>query len=551
MKGNIEIFKLKKMDNILFIFKYITCLFSMYFMAISCYENEALIINDEEYMTNIVINVGCDKTDTQEEIEKKNQITRATDLSVSIKDLTIYIFDSNGNTIGYAYKNYSTTTNTSSLSIRTRKATGCTIYAIANGTDKISLANRNKITSKQDFDKLYYNYPSLADIKSETDHIYFGKMTNVNTNSTSSMNISLMRLYSTFTFNIKIETDNIDGKEIALDSYQLKHLPLGTFISGTKESMTYKDDNKVTLTENNRSGKTVSFTTSVLSNLLPKGTNNNTNGWGDRSNTYAPTNATYLEIACSSPNWQSTYYYYLGGKTLTSTYNSSYDYTDYSIYPNYNYTENITIKGNGTSETGSRVSTTLTNVSASDLGRIICHDGTIYDTVAEAEAAGKTALAMIGYVGPNTGNSKYNRGIAFALENANTGDILETSVDYGDAIEIAKTYKSDALKFSSGWHIPTVQEWNLMFAAFGGHEYGTGVPDASINDILNTWDSGRTREAMINAGGNPFHGGSNFAQLTTWHDKEGFWVYVFDSAYWAWRDYSNTYKRAVRLCFAF
>lgn len=63
---------------------------------------------------------------------------------------------------------------------------------------------------------------------------------------------------------------------------------------------------------------------------------------------------------------------------------------------------------------------------------------------------------------------------------------------------------------------------------------------------------------MLDAGGNAFWEGSNFAAKTTYKGEVGFWVYVFHDKgdvvggkveYWAWRNVP--YPRAVRLCFVF
>ena len=70
------------------------------------------------------------------------------------------------------------------------------------------------------------------------------------------------------------------------------------------------------------------------------------------------------------------------------------------------------------------------------------------------------------------------------------------------------------------------------------------------------WGSGNVRQAMLDAGGNAFWEGSNFAAKTTYKGEVGFWVYVFrdrevgdEAEYWAWR--TSAYPRAVRLCFVF
>lgn len=64
-------------------------------------------------------------------------VTRAATASIAkddaVKDLTVLIFDSNGDVIGSKYESYSIESSTSILvSIKTRVAKDCTVYAFAN-----------------------------------------------------------------------------------------------------------------------------------------------------------------------------------------------------------------------------------------------------------------------------------------------------------------------------------------------------------------------------------------------------------------------------------
>ena len=85
----------------------------------------------------------------------------------------------------------------------------------------------------------------------------------------------------------------------------------------------------------------------VYENLCGKGSNTNTEGWAGRTQTNAATNASYIEINFHSSSWKSTARVYIGGKTLPSSYGSTYDYTDYTIYRNHCYTVNISLNANG------------------------------------------------------------------------------------------------------------------------------------------------------------------------------------------------------------
>lgn len=85
----------------------------------------------------------------------------------------------------------------------------------------------------------------------------------------------------------------------------------------------------------------------VYENLCGKGNNSNTDGWAGRTQTNAAANASYILINFHSSTWKSTARVYIGGKTLPSSYDSTYDYTDYKIYRNHCYTVNISLKPNG------------------------------------------------------------------------------------------------------------------------------------------------------------------------------------------------------------
>ncbi len=57
---------------------------------------------------------------------------------------------------------------------------------------------------------------------------------------------------------------------------------------------------------------------------------------------------------------------------------------------------------------------------AGDLGKVIGQNGYIYDSATDATAAGTTAVAVITYVGSETGESSpYNHGLALAMSDAN------------------------------------------------------------------------------------------------------------------------------------
>ena len=64
--------------------------------------------------------------------------------------------------------------------------------------------------------------------------------------------------------------------------------------------------------------------------------------------------------------------------------------------------------------------------SSADIGKVVCTDHTVYATVAEATAAGKTPVAMIAYVCEELGTPQYGKALAISLEDAPIADMTDT-----------------------------------------------------------------------------------------------------------------------------
>ena len=91
--------------------------------------------------------------------------------------------------------------------------------------------------------------------------------------------------------------------------------------------------------------------------------------------------------------------------------------------------------------------------SASDKGRVVCTDGSIYDNVSAAEADGKTAVAMIVYL-----DTKNNKGLALALAD-------EGQMNWSTAMS---TCSAKTPTVTGGtWKLASKYEWNDMI--FGSY----------------------------------------------------------------------------------
>lgn len=276
-------------------------------------------------------------------------VASSTDKDNYIKDLLVYIFDKNGNVIGTDQGNYTVTdASTITVKVKTRPAEGCTVYAIANAA---TLTNKAfpfaGVSTLDEFKSQVMSFSKVADdglVEQEksTCLLMVGCLTGFNTTTTANTNITLQRLASKITFNIKAEANNINGISypVVIDSYQLCNVPNATFY--THDDManptlpadnTYQDFSEQKTPVNSwDSNPTVSYVQYVYANPVT-----------------AETNATYLLIKAhaqaSSANtakiWESVFKVYLkevkqGGAPMT---------TQYQILPNYHYTVNITIKG--------------------------------------------------------------------------------------------------------------------------------------------------------------------------------------------------------------
>lgn len=163
-----------------------------------------------------------------------------------------------------------------------------------------------------------------------------------------------------------------------------------------------------------------------------------------------------------------------------------------ALHPNINYQVSITITGKGTNSPVTPVSSKvasvnvsvkdfvavnqeyhdvandvilLSDVKAEHVGKVITSDGHIYDNVSDATAAGETAIAMIAYVGSNTGNSTYNHGLAVALKDAgssNWSGATSTATSYSVAVPSTGT---------SGWFHGSKDQWTTIMGGTNG--YGT------------------------------------------------------------------------------
>ena len=132
-----------------------------------------------------------------------------------------------------------------------------------------------------------------------------------------------------------------------------------------------------------------------------------------------------------------------------------------------------------------------------DVGKLICTDGSIYATKAEANTAGKTAVAVIAYI-----DTENNKGLALALSDAsgsmeqwctqytvkcmgsqysdltaaktdmdglaNTDALVGHTSHTHAAASLARNYNVTRPDGASAWFLPSAGQWQKMIDAAGG-----------------------------------------------------------------------------------
>lgn len=150
-----------------------------------------------------------------------------------IFDLSIFIFNSNGDVIGFTSQDFSDGKPTAVV-VKTRKATGCSVYAIANA----KTLNKNGTSPFDGVSTLSVfktKYLSFTDAKAPNDDkclLMMGVSSDFDTSSASSASpatITLKRLASRIDYTITVKNDNATTFPIVVDSYQLRNVPTSTF----------------------------------------------------------------------------------------------------------------------------------------------------------------------------------------------------------------------------------------------------------------------------------------------------------------------------------
>lgn len=265
----------------------------------------------------------------------------AADKDWQVNDLTIYIFDQTGQVIGSSYASYSINSQQDiTATVKTRKAQGCTVIALANaGTLSGTYATAQTtspfagVSTLSEFQQKYITFKDMASLESAPCLLMVGYLTGFDTTSSGS-SISLQRLASRLDFTITVKADMVTGFPIVVDSYQLCHAPLSAFYAPADMSAITLPQGAAYVDYTSQNTIANPYTAYVYANPAT-----------------TAQDATYLLIKAhtqASPTdtrkiWQSDFKVYLNGITGQA---------DYKLLPNYHYSVNITVQGSSQAHHG-------------------------------------------------------------------------------------------------------------------------------------------------------------------------------------------------------
>lgn len=256
-----------------------------------------------------------------------------------IFDLSIFIFNSNGDVIGFTSQDFSDGKPTAVVA-KTRKATGCSVYAVANA--KTLNKGNSPFDGVSTLSVFKTKYLSFADAKAPNNDkclLMMGVSSDFDTSSAGSATITLKRLASRIDYTITVNNDQTTGFPIVVDSYQLCNVPTSTLYQQSDftspsmpSSTTFADFAKVSTSISSVAAPTSAGTYYVYAN----------NGTSEE---------TYLDIQAHS-EVQGT-----GTKYTVWKSNFQVKMPGNHVLPNYHYKIDIVINGSVTGKDGGVITT--------------------------------------------------------------------------------------------------------------------------------------------------------------------------------------------------
>lgn len=258
----------------------------------------------------------------------------------NIFDLSIFIFNSNGDVIGFTSKDFPNGEPTA-VDVKTRKAKGCSVYAVANAkTLNNGKSPFDGVSILSVFKTKYLSFADAKALDNASCLLMMGVSSNFDTSSASSATITLKRLASRIDYTIAVNNDQTTGFPIVVDSYQLRNVPISTLFlqsdftnnPSMPSSTTFADFDKVSTPIPSVAAPTSAGTYYVYANT-------------DTSNeTYLDIQA-HSEVQGAGPKytvWKSNFQVKMPGN---------------HVLPNYHYKIDIVINGSVTGKDGGVITT--------------------------------------------------------------------------------------------------------------------------------------------------------------------------------------------------
>lgn len=271
------------------------------------------------------------------------------DKETDIFDLSIFIFNSNGDVIGFTSQDFKDG-KPAAVEVKTRKETGCSVYAVANAkTLNNGTSPFDGVSTLSVFKAKYLSFPDAKAPNDAKCLLMMGVSSGFDTSSASSASpatITLKRLASRIDYTIAVNNDQTTGFPIVVDSYRLCNVPTSTLYQQsdfTSPSMpsspTFADLDKVSTSILSVAAPTSAGTYYVYAN----------NGTFKDNGT---SKETYLDIQAHSEVKGAD-----GTKYTVWESNFQVKMPDGKVKPNYHYKIDIVIKGSVTGKDGGVITT--------------------------------------------------------------------------------------------------------------------------------------------------------------------------------------------------
>lgn len=193
-------------------------------------------------------------------------------------------------------------------------------------------------------------------------------------------------------------------------------------------------------------------------------------------------------------------------------------------------------------------------VTSADVGKVVCTDGSIYATVAEAEADSKTPAGMIAFV-----DMDYETGLAIALHdereyNEQYDYYYSSYLNWTDASAAAGAH-SPAVPGAT-WKLPTIDEWRNMLVGCGATiEYvnDNTTTYAEINNTLYNAGASTLDESYFSSYDSNWYGGQYWSSTVEEYKNNQYAQYAEFKEGEANLSYSTDLyqQKYVRACFTF